>query len=127
MLGSIAYQAPELFGPVEDDDMDTESSEADLADEPLAEEIYSDKLTTKSDVYAYGAVTLEVRCGILVWLGGKLAFGNWNVAIDQNWYHPVPFPVPDFILVFSVNGGDLTYLPTFIDPHRETSLLLYQQ
>ena len=60
MLGSIAYQAPELFGPVEDDDMDTESSEADLADEPLAEEIYSDKLTTKSDVYAYAAVTLEV-------------------------------------------------------------------
>jgi hypothetical protein len=65
VLGSIAYQAPELFGAVEDDDMDVESSEADLADEPLVEEIYSDKLTTKTDVYAYAAVTLEVCFDIL--------------------------------------------------------------
>jgi hypothetical protein len=47
--------------------------------------------------------------------------------MHQDWYHPVPVSISGFILVFAVNGGDLTYPTTFIDPHRETSLLLYQQ
>jgi len=53
------------MGAIADDDTDTEMSEGGLADEPFVEEIYSDKLTTKTDVYAYSAVTLEVCFSIL--------------------------------------------------------------
>ena len=57
MLGNVGYQAPELIGIMDDVDMDAEEG---LADEPFVEQIYSDKLTTKTDIYAYGAVALEV-------------------------------------------------------------------
>ena len=45
--------------------MDAEMIEDDLADEPFVEQIYSDKLTTKTDIYAYGTVALEVCSDIL--------------------------------------------------------------
>jgi hypothetical protein len=60
VLGSIGYLAPELMGITEDDDVGTEKNDGSLADESSVEGIYSDKLTTKTDVYAYAAVTLEV-------------------------------------------------------------------
>ena len=60
MLGSIGYLAPELMGTTEDDDVSTEMNGGSSADESSAGGIYSDKLTTKTDVYAYAAVTLEV-------------------------------------------------------------------
>jgi hypothetical protein len=62
VLGNIRYQAPELIGAMEDVDEDIEMNEGGLADEP---EIYSDKLTTKTDVYAYAVVALEVCWNIL--------------------------------------------------------------
>lgn len=65
MLGSVGYQAPELIGIMDDVDMDEEMNEEGLADEPFVEQIYSDKLTTKTDIYAYGTVALEVCSDIL--------------------------------------------------------------
>jgi len=63
VFGNIRYQAPELIGAMEDIDMDAEINGGGLADEPFVEEIYSDKLTTKTDVYAYAVVTLEIFTG----------------------------------------------------------------
>ena len=65
VLGNVGYQAPELIGIMDDVDMDAEMNEEGLADEPFVEQIYSDKLTTKTDIYAYGAVALEVSAEIL--------------------------------------------------------------
>jgi hypothetical protein len=60
VLGNVGYQAPELIGIMDDVDIDGEINEEGLADEPFVEQIYSDKLTTKTDIYAYGTVALEV-------------------------------------------------------------------
>jgi serine/threonine protein kinase len=65
VLGNVGYQAPELIGIMDDVDMDAEMNEEGLVDEPFVEQIYSDKLTTKTDIYAYGVVALEVCAGIL--------------------------------------------------------------
>jgi len=66
VLGNIGYQAPELIGVMDDVDVDAEMDEEGLADEPFVEQIYSDKLTTKTDIYAYGAVALEVCSDIMI-------------------------------------------------------------
>lgn len=57
VLGTIAYQAPELITAMQDDQTDHE----DAADELIEAEIYNDRLTKKSDIYAYAMVALEVR------------------------------------------------------------------
>lgn len=68
VLGTIAYQAPELIHARTQEeaatDIDADVDEEVHVDEsPADKEIYSDKLTTKTDVYGYGMVALEILSG----------------------------------------------------------------
>jgi len=61
VLGVLAYQAPELIHVMEQAAVDAETDEEVPEDEsPIDKEIFSDALTTKTDVYAYAMVALEV-------------------------------------------------------------------
>jgi hypothetical protein len=61
ILGVVAYQAPELICVVGEAATDAEMDEEVPIDEsPIDKDIQIDKLTTKSDVYAYVMVALEV-------------------------------------------------------------------
>jgi hypothetical protein len=65
ILGALAYQAPELIRSMEEHVEDAEiDEEVPMDDSPMVEEILSDKLTTKTDVYAFAMVALEV-CSVL--------------------------------------------------------------
>jgi serine/threonine protein kinase len=57
VLGTLVYQAPELIQFVQEPDT---NEEVRTAVSPVDKEIYNDKLTTKTDVYAYAMVTVEV-------------------------------------------------------------------
>jgi len=65
VLGTIGYMAPELLGAVEEanEDVDTDDEEGSTDDAYKAQEIYNDKLTTKTDVYAYAMVAVEIFTG----------------------------------------------------------------
>jgi len=64
VLGVLAYQAPELIHATEEAAKDAEiDEEVPMDDLPIDKEIFSDKLTTKTDVYAYAMVALEIFTG----------------------------------------------------------------
>jgi serine/threonine protein kinase len=64
VLGVLAYQAPELIHVMEEAATDAETDEeVPVDDSPIDKEIFSDKLTTKTDVYAYAMVALEIFTG----------------------------------------------------------------
>lgn len=54
--------APELLGAVEQaiEDADRDNEEFTTDEAPDDQAIYNDKLTTKTDVYAYGMIAVEV-------------------------------------------------------------------
>jgi serine/threonine protein kinase len=56
VLGTPGYQAPELIQALEAD-MNEEGS---TDESPVDQEVYSGKLTTKTDVYGYAMVALEI-------------------------------------------------------------------
>jgi hypothetical protein len=59
-LGVFAYQAPELIATTEAATDAETDEEVPINESPIDREIYSDKLTTKTDVYAYAMVALQV-------------------------------------------------------------------
>jgi len=80
VLGALAYQAPELIHVMEEAAIDAETDkEVPMDDSPIDKEIFSENLTTKSDVYAYAMVALEV-CSVLniIWKDGVFGPGPRN-------------------------------------------------
>jgi len=58
VLGTLGYQAPELIRAIEEADGEGSTDES-----PVDQEVYSGKLTTKTDIYGFSMVALEIFSG----------------------------------------------------------------
>ena len=77
VLGVLAYQAPELIHVIKEAATDAQTDEEIFMDLSALDGIFSDSVTTKTDVYAYAMVALEVCSALdIVCKGGAFALAS---------------------------------------------------